>query len=457
MTLSAVPPRSVPLRILLVDDERIVDRSLGDFLRDRGHEVTYCDSARKALEAFRREEFAVVITDIRMPGLDGIGLLEQIREIAPDAAVIIITGHGDLDAAVAALRAGAADFLQKPLDLRMVTLALERVSRLRELRRLHDSLAAELRQTGGVRPSADAMVGRSASIRRAREAVESLRGKDWTSIHLAGESGTGKELVARLLHAGTGAPDAPFIAVNCAAISPSLAEAEIFGHERGAFTGAARARKGLVELADQGMLFLDEIGDMPLEMQSRLLRVLEEKAVRRVGGERTIPVRFRLISATNRDLESLSASGAFRKDLYFRINVISMFLPPLRERPDDIEPLAELFLRELRQRLRRPELRLSEDALLLMREHSFPGNVRELRNLLEQAALLCAEDPLPAEAFPSLGSSQGVAGSPIATLGIQEAEAVRRALELTGGNVREAAALLGIGYGALRYRLKRMP
>ncbi len=454
------------MKILLVDDEKIVDSSIGHFLRERGHEVDFIFSSRLALDAIASCDYDTVITDLRMPGADGIEIVHKVRATDPATAVIVITGHGDFEAAVAALRAGAADFLRKPIDLRELQLAIERTSHVSTLQHENENLrnvmGRDARETER-RLGEEELVGTSGRMRTIIETIQLLSKRSWSTVLLTGESGTGKELVARRIHDASLGGKAPFISINCGGITPSLIESELFGHERGAFTGAMRTKRGLFELAHGGTLFLDEIGDMPIELQARLLRVLDDRAFRRVGGEKEIPVDFKLISATNRDLETMVASGTFRADLHFRLKVITIALPPLRERREDIPILLEYCLARLAREHARPQLALAPEVIEWLTGYAFPGNVRELRNILEQAVLLSRTDILGPADFPVMMTEQnspvpGEAAAAAQDLNLESVEAalIRRALERVGGNTRDAASLLGIGYGALRYRMEKL-
>ncbi len=437
------------MRILLIDDETTVGESIGGFLRERGYDITYVASPAAGLEQFAREAFELVITDIRMPGVDGINLLRRIKEMNPQTEVIIITGHGTMEHAVEALRAGAADFLNKPVDLRQLMFAVDKAARLRRLQAEKETYRDTLARVQGGGEAR--LIGIAPAMQQVRALTDKVAQSPATTVLITGESGTGKELVARMLHRGSARAQGPFIAVNCSAFPPNLIESELFGHEKGAFTGADAQRKGVIELAHGETLFLDEIGDMPVDLQGRLLRALEDRSVRRVGGSRDLPVDIRLVSATHRDLGQLVQEKRFREDLYFRLRVMVIPLPPLRERRDDIPLLTAHFTRQIGQQLGRRIIGVAPDVLDDLRDYPWPGNVRELRNMIEQAIILCEGETLAREHFPLLCATVPAASETLADLEMQR---IRDAVRAAGGNLKAAAQRLGIGYGALRYRLK---
>ncbi|MBR9990962.1 MAG: sigma-54-dependent Fis family transcriptional regulator [Gemmatimonadetes bacterium] len=435
-------------RILVVDDEEGIREFLADALADDGHDVTQAADGLAALQCLHERAFDVMITDLRMPGaLDGVDVLRKARADQPELEVIVLTAHGSVDSAVDAMKLGAFDYLQKPLggpaELRLIVArALER-RRLLSLRDAVERIDAPLPPLSYGDPV-------MTPVLRGIEKVAPTN----ASVLLLGESGTGKEVAARTIHRQSRRPDGPFIAVNCAAISDNLMESEIFGHEKGAFTGATAARRGRLELADGGTLFLDEIGELKLELQAKLLRVVQERRFERVGGTRTIEVDVRWIAATNRDLEALARTGQFREDLYHRLAVFPLRLPPLRERADDIAPLSETLLARISADLGRPPLRLDEDAVRRIRGAAWPGNVRELANALERAAIL-AEGDLIRGADLSLQPGRTVHVEEGKTMTHIERDAIRAALDEVGGNRRLAAERLGIGVRTLYEKLKR--
>lgn len=447
------------IRLLLVDDEAVIHQSVGRFLEKLGYEVLHALSGEEGLEMLAEQGADLVISDIRLPGLDGIGLLREMERRGLDTEVVLITGHGDLEVAVEALRRGAFDFFSKPVKLEELVLCLERTRRYQEVRREKERVERRLEALlRGNEAGGHELVGESRAIRTVRALVDKVAAAERTTVLIQGESGTGKELIAQAVHRRSSRAQAPFICVNCTAIPETLLESELFGHEKGAFTDAREARRGVFELAQGGTLFLDEIGDMSLASQAKMLRALEERRVRRVGGDREIATDVRLISASNQDLEALIAQGRFRRDLYFRLKVFTIPLPPLRRRGEDLNLLAHYFLQRYAGEMRKELQGFSPGALELLRNYSFPGNVRELRNLIERAVILSEESWLTERDFPDL---QHHAALPAAEedealdLGGAELRLIRRALAKADGNQVQAAAFLGIGHDALRYRLKK--
>ncbi|HEX6693623.1 MAG TPA: sigma-54 dependent transcriptional regulator [Longimicrobiales bacterium] len=440
-------------RILVADDEAGIREFIAEALEDDGHTVTQAADGGEAAERIARESFDLLLTDLKMPRLDGLSLLRRARSEQPEMEVIMLTAHGSVDTAVEAMKLGAFDYLQKPIaspgELRLlVGRALER----RSLMAARDRIARDAPDLAALSYGDPVMA----------PVVEALRRVARTSstVLFAGESGTGKELAARTLHAWSDRADGPFVAVNCAAISETLLESELFGHEKGAFTGATAARRGRIELADGGTFFLDEIGEMKPELQTKLLRVLQERRFERVGGTRTIDVDVRWVAATNRNLEELLASGAFREDLYHRLAVFPITLPPLRERRQDIVPLAHTLLARVAKEIGKHNLTLTEAAERAITAAPWPGNVRQLANALERAAILADGDVIRPEhlALGPAGPLSAVAagGRPqLSTLEEMERAAIEEALAAVGGNRREAAERLGIGVRTLYEKLKR--
>jgi two-component system, NtrC family, response regulator AtoC len=433
-------------QILVVDDEEGIRDFIAEALEDEGHVVTRAGDAASALHHLRARGFDLLLTDLRMPGaLDGMDLLRSARADAPEMEVIVLTAYGTVELAVEAIKLGAFDFLQKPVsgpaELRLlVGRALER----RRLLALKD--AAERRDTLPPLTYGDPVM---APVVQAIGKVSPTN----ATVLLLGESGTGKEIAARIIHQGSRRSDGPFVPVNCAAISEGLMESEIFGHEKGAFTGATSARRGRLELADGGTLFLDEVGELKAELQAKLLRVLQDRRFERVGGSRTMEADVRWIAATNRDLEGMVREGKFREDLYHRIAVFPIQLPPLRQRHEDILPIAEALLSRIGAELGRPPLRLSQRAAERIRAGYWSGNIRELANTLERAGIMADAAVIDAGdlqlAGPATGERQG-------TISALETEAIRRALAEVGGNRRLAAERLGIGVRTLYEKLKRL-
>ena len=433
-------------RVLVVDDEEGIRDFVADALEDDGHVTVQAKDGAEAAERLRAEAFDLMITDLRMPGLDGMALVRTARAEQPEMEVIVLTAHGSVETAVEAMKLGAFDYLRKPIgspgELRLlVSRALER----RTLLALRDRSAREAPQLPQLSYGDPAM-------QPVVEAVEKVARTNATVL-LLGESGTGKEVAARTIHALSPRSKGPFVAVNCAAIAEGLLESELFGHERGAFTSAVATRRGRIELADGGTLFLDEIGELKLELQSKLLRVLQERRFERVGGTRTMEADVRWIAATNRDLERMLAEGRFREDLYHRLAVFPVRMPPLRDRRRDIMPLAETLLARIGRDLGRPGLRLGAEARKAIPEADWPGNVRELANALERAAILADGPELRVRDLGTLALTRRAAGG--GSLDDVERDAIARTLAEVGGNRRQAAERLGIGLRTLYEKLKR--
>lgn len=378
--------------ILVVDDEPNYLVVLSELLKDEGFEVFTAPDGMAGLAIVDEVDLDIVITDMQMPGMDGMRFLQEVKSRQPDLPVIVITAFAEVDKAVRAMQAGAFSYLAKPFsnDELIITLkkAGQHYSLIRENTRLRDEIKGKSGFSG--------MVGKNPKMLQVYQLIEKVS-PTHASVLITGESGTGKELVAKAIHMNSPRESQPFIAVNCAALSENLLESELFGHEKGAFTGAVAMRKGRFELADTGTIFLDEVGEIPLPLQSKLLRVLQEKTFERVGSGKTIEVDVRIISATNRDLREEVAAGRFREDLFYRLNVIPINLPALRERMDDMRLLAEYFVEKYRKELVKPRLQISPDALKLLMKLPWEGNIRELENTIERAAILCAGDIIEAE------------------------------------------------------------
>jgi two-component system, NtrC family, response regulator AtoC len=435
--------------ILIVDDERGIREFIAEALADAGHDTVAAADGTEALRCLQERAFDLMITDLRMPGgLSGMDLLRRAQAELPDMEVIVLTAHGTVDTAVEAMKLGALDYLQKPVsspnELRLVVArALER----RSLLALKDRSAREAQPMPPLGYGDPAME----PVLKAIERVAPTN----STVLILGESGTGKEVAARTVHLRSPRCDGPFVPVNCAAISENLMESEIFGHEKGAFTGATSARRGRLELADGGTLFLDEIGELKPALQAKLLRVLQDRRFERVGGTRTMEANVRWIAASNRDIEAMVSAGDFREDLYHRLAVFPIRLPPLRERPRDILPLADTLLARIRAELTRPTLRLGEDVKRHLLEASWPGNIRELANALERAAILAEGDQIKVAdlALEYTPHTKPAAGN--RTMAGIEEDAIRQALVDAGGNRRQAAQRLGIGVRTLYEKLKR--
>ncbi len=445
--------RAAPARILVVDDEPDVARILARLTQSFGHEAVIAGSADVALERFAEAPFDVVLTDLRMGRQDGLALLRRLHELAPNVPVILITGQATVDSAMEAIRTGAYDYLTKPVE----RMALgELLGRAIERRRgpLPGRQAALPSPSGTAAPS-EIIAGRSPAMIEVYKTVARVAGGR-SSVLVLGESGTGKELVARALHSQSPRAQRRFVPVNVSAIQEGLLESELFGHVRGAFTGATSARRGLFEEAHQGTLFLDEIGDLSPVLQAKLLRVIQEQVLKPVGGNEEIKVDVRIVAATHRSLEDMVRKGSFREDLYFRINVVSIALPPLRERLEDIPVLVEHFLRRYEAQNRVVAPRPSPAALAALATYTWPGNVRELENVIERAVQLSAGGTITAEALvPHIRGPAAEASAPYPTLDEMIDQYVGQVLRHTDGNRTVAAKILGISRRTLHRMEKR--
>jgi two-component system response regulator FlrC len=440
-------------RILVVDDEDGIRDFLVEVLESAGHELSAAEDGEAALRELGRTSFDLMITDLKMPGIGGLALFERARALDPNLEVIVLTAHGSVDAAVKAMKLGAFDFLQKPLSgpeqLRLLAArALERRSLLAMQER---SSLTEVEQP--------ALGYGDPAMTRVVEALKKVASTPATVL-LLGESGTGKEMAARAVHQWSDRAAGPFLAINCAALSEHLLESELFGHEKGAFTGASGQRRGRLELAAGGSFFLDEIGELKPELQAKLLRVLQERSFERIGGSRTIPLDVRFIAATNKNLEEMVSKGAFREDLYHRIAVFPVELPPLRERRGDLLPLARTLLARVGAELGKRDLSLSADAEAAILSAEWRGNVRELLNALERAAIVCEGPAIQADDLIPIGRRAAPAKDAPKDPGHQtlddlERDAIERALAAVQGNRRLAAERLGIGLRTLYEKLKR--
>jgi DNA-binding NtrC family response regulator len=447
--------------LLIVDDEPTLRFSLGEWARDSGFAPLPVPSGRKAIESIREQAVDVVLLDLRLGDEDGLEVLKLIREEDPSLPVVMLTGHGTVGHAVEATQLGAFDFMLKPPELDHLGVVLHRALEHARLRR-------EVLHYRGAEGPGTALVGGSEGLQRALQRLEKAGRSSTATVLLRGETGAGKELMARYLHEHSTRAEGPFIDLNCAAIPEQLLESLLFGHEKGAFTDAKHVKKGLFDLSDGGTLFLDEIGEMTPQLQSKLLRVLENRTFRRVGGHADITVDVRVVAATHRDLPREVAEGRFREDLYFRLNVVVIDMPPLRERRDDVPALAAHFIERICRELGRPPARLHPEALKALGAYRWPGNVRELRNILERVLLLEADgdeirlEHLPPEITrdPAAGGRGGApsavafTGSTVVPLVQVERQAIEHALAVCGGNKTRAAQLLEISRQTLRTKLK---
>jgi two-component system nitrogen regulation response regulator GlnG len=450
-------------KILVVDDEAEIRSLLAAVLQSKGYEVVTAEDGAAALQAVPRERPAVILMDLSMPRMNGMDALPEIKRLDPELPVIICTAHADLATAVRAMKLGAYDYLTKPFDVELLILTLERAV---ERHRLHSRIE-ELKRQGQGSTLAERMGG-SPAIALVIQQVAQVAESNFTVL-VQGETGTGKELVARAIHQQSPRRQSPFVAVDCGAIPETLVESELFGHERGAFTGAQARREGHFQLAKGGTLFLDEIGNVPLATQAKLLRALEQREVHPLGGARAVTVDARIIAATNSELEESVKAGRFRADLYYRLSEFTIALPPLRSRREDIMHLSQRFLDEVSMELRRPVRRISDEAMQVLLHHDWPGNVRELRNVVRKAALL-ATDVVTPEHIPALSASapaharagaepvgEDLSLREVAELAAVQAEreVIRHALESTKGNKSQAARLLRTDYTTLHAKMKR--
>ena len=432
--------------ILVVDDEPSMRTTLAILLKRNGYQVSLAASGVEALNLLAQGGYDMVLTDLKMEGMDGIELLRRIKEAAPRVEVLIFTAYGTIASAVEAMQLGAYDYIGKPFEedelLLKVARALERKALVKEVQALRQELKGQGR-----------IIAQSKAMQEVLAMVEQVAPADATVL-IEGESGTGKELVARAIHQRSPRREQPFIPINCSAFPETLLESELFGYEKGAFTGADKGRKGLFEAAHQGTLFLDEIADMSLPLQGKLLRVLQEGEVRRLGSTQPIQVRVRIVTATNKRSEQLVAEGVLREDLFYRLNVVRILIPPLRERPDDIIPLAEHFLERSGKRVQKEITGFTSDASQALLAHLWPGNVRELENAVERGAILCRSSAITAQDFslgiplPTAGEDRGI------TLKELERRHTLAALERHGGNQAKVARELGIARNTLWRRLK---
>ena len=443
-------------RLMVVDDDQSIRETLENHFRDSGHDVTAARSAEEALSKIAAVDPSLIVTDVRMGGMDGLALLAKLREARPDTDVIVITAFEDMRTAIEAMKAGAFDYLVKPLDLDQIDLTVERCLRDQRSRRRLAQYAHEAAEPYAL----SQLVGRDPKMIAIYKMIGTLT-RSRAPVLIRGETGTGKEVIARAIHFNSGNADEPFVAVNCTALPEQLLESELFGHVRGAFTGATGDRKGRFELAGQGTIFLDEIGDTSPAFQAKLLRVLQEREFYPLGGERPRRTEARVVAATHRDLETLVAAGQFREDLYFRLRVVEITVPPLRERRGDIAPLARHLMAKAARELHRGQMRLAPDAVATLESLDWPGNVRELENALLRAAALSTGSTIAAADLSTRTPSadaKSVANAPerpAQTLDDLERAHVERVLRETGWNKRQTCRLLGISRPRLDRILER--
>jgi DNA-binding NtrC family response regulator len=450
------------VKLMIVDDEPIKRVVMEEQLEDEGFIVDAYDNPLDADNALSSNSYDVILTDIRMPGLDGISFLKKIKNKNPTQAVIVMTAFGTVDTAIEAMKQGAYDYLQKPFSTEELILKLDRLMNYKNIVEENQALRKQL----GHDRAETKLIGRSTAIRDILTKIHTLASVD-SNVLIHGDSGTGKECIARLIHESSIRSKGPFVAVSCASLPSELIEAELFGHESGAFTGAIKHRIGRFELANRGTLFLDDVDDIPLDLQVKLLRIIQERKFERIGGEVTISVNFRLISASKRNLDSLVMEGKFREDLYFRLNIVPLYLPPLRHRKDDIPLLCEYFLNRLSDRLNRPNSQIDEDVMAKLIDYDWPGNVRELENIIERMLVLSKDshikiDLLPPEFFEPNTPPVIVRTDYLDQIDLQkttaniEEQLVRWALTKAEGNLAKAASLLNMPRSSLQYKISKL-
>ena len=451
--------------VLVIDDEEYLLTTCGQILGNEGYEVLTARNGAQGMDLVRRRHPDIIFSDLRLPDTDGMSLLREIRRISPETLVIMMTGFATVDSSVEAIGEGAYDYIPKPFTATQLRIlmgrAAQQVALARDNARLRDALHREY--------GFENLVGNSQALRQIYSIVSRVAPTD-ASIFISGESGTGKELVARAIHARSRRAQQPFMAVNCAALPDTLLESELFGHEKGAFTGADSRRKGLIELAEGGTFFLDEITEMSPDLQAKLLRVVQEQRVRRVGGEAEIAVNVRWVSATNRDPEEAIAERKLRQDLYYRLNVVPIVISPLRERPDDVLPLAQHFLAKYSEQYDRPRLRLTPEAIEVLQEHSWPGNVRELQNAIERMVSLGLDDSAigvdelppelqrsqpPSQDWGEIDPDQPFHEAKNSVVEAFERQYLRALLDRNDGNISQAARIAGIDRKTIHRMLRR--
>jgi DNA-binding NtrC family response regulator len=445
----------VKISVLVVDDELLIRKSLSKVLRARGYAVEVASTGSEGLEKAASVRPQVMILDMRLPDTDGLSVLRRVRQIDPLLQVIVITAFGDVQSAVDAMKLGACDFLRKPYEMEDIALAVESAGRTF---RQASELDAYRRQAWQ-QYSGEEIIGLSEPMRDVRDVIEKVVRSQATSVLITGESGTGKELVARAIHYRSDRAQAPLMEVNCSSFQENLLENELFGHEKGAYTDASDAKKGLVELCDGGTLFLDEVADMSMPTQAKLLRFIDHRNFKRVGGAQDIAVDIRIVAATNKDLETEVKAGRFRSDLYFRLKVVNIHLPPLRDRGDDILLLARHFIREFARKFSKGFVDVSPAAAQVLLSYRWPGNVRELRNLIERGVLLEEGEAIDLDHLPPELAGRRIASDesiPLPTLAQIEADHISEALRLTAGNKSRAARILGISRQGLIEKLRRL-
>ncbi|GMU21639.1 MAG: Fis family transcriptional regulator [Phycisphaerae bacterium] len=449
--------------VLIVEDESLIRWSLRQKFEERGYRVTEAETGSAGLGALEEATFDLILLDYRLPDITGLDVLRGIRKVDQDVVVIMMTAYSNIENAVEAIKLGAFDYIAKPFQMDELLLTVDKALETTKLRREVRELRRVMQHEYGF----DRIIGQDPSMRRLFELINGVAKSNTSTVFLRGETGTGKDLAAGVIHYNSERAHKPFMNITCTAISETLLESELFGHEKGAFTDARTQKKGLLELSDGGTVFLDEVGDMPPVLQAKLLHFLENRRFRRVGGTQEIPVDVRVIAATNRDIEKAIEEGDFRQDLLFRLNVVPVFLPPLRERGDDVCLLAQHFASQYSREFKKPIARIDESAYDKLRQYSWPGNVRELRNVIERAVLLCKGNVLTAEDIvvgqPQQSRGPGAGGDlsglnlPPGGLDFHQLEnkLLRQALAHASGNQTKAAKLLNLSRDTFRYRLEK--
>ncbi len=451
------------VRVLIVEDESLIRWSLRQKFEERGYEVTEAEDGHSALNMFAEDMFDLVMLDYKLPDITGLDVLHGIRKLDQDAVVIIMTAYSTIETAVEAIKLGAYNYIAKPFQMDELLVTVDKALETTQLRREVGELRRHLEAEFGI----NAIIGQHPSMMRMFDMIKQVSRAGVSTVFLRGETGTGKDLVARVIHHNSDRTANPFINITCTALSESLLESELFGHERGAFTDAKAQKKGLLEMAEGGTVFLDEVGDMPPALQAKLLRFLEERRFRRVGGTKEIEVDVRVIGATNRDLEKAIEQGHFRRDLMYRLNVVTIQMPPLRARGDDVRLLAQHFIARFSKEFKKPIERVTDEAHERLKGYSWPGNVRELRNVIERAVLLCQDNEITADDIV-LGRTEHQPwewdienmelppeGFDFEKLRKLEYHLLQQALERTSNNQTQAARLLNLSRDRLRYRLQK--
>ena len=448
------------VRVLIIEDEKLIRWSLRQKFETRGYKVTEVDTGSDASKALDAGVYDLIMLDYKLPDTTGLDILRTLRETDSDVVVIMMTAFSSIESAVDAIKLGAYDYITKPFDMDDVLRTADKALETTKLRREVRELRRHIHHEYGI----DRIIGQAPCMLELFEIIDRVAKSGASTIFLRGDSGTGKDLVARVIHYNSDRAPRPFMNITCTALSETLLESELFGHEKGAFTDAKTAKKGLFELADGGTIFLDEVGDMPLGLQAKLLRFLEERTFRRVGGVQEICVDVRVIAATNRDIEQLIDEGSFRSDLMFRLNVIPVFLPQLRDRGDDLRLLAQHFVAEFSKEFRKPITHIDDDAYKKLHRYPWPGNVREVRNVIERAVLLCKSEIIGVEDILLEPTAETEAGTdangivlPPGGLDLRELEntLIRQALSRSNNNQAQAAKLLHLSRDAFRYRLEK--